>query len=83
MFAFAPTETVGNAPYLTTALGGIEIKVVDADLEAAQALLADINTADGPAPVERKPLSTIAGEVISTFGFGVPPASPPRRKKGA
>ncbi|MGH7004678.1 MAG: hypothetical protein ACREIP_12080 [Alphaproteobacteria bacterium] len=84
IYAFAALELPGNAPHLMTTLGGIEVKVVDSDLEAAKALLADIEAkAELLEPHAEKSawqiaLNAVAG-AASTFFFGVPPAPVPPR----
>jgi hypothetical protein len=88
IYAFAPTEMLGNAPQFMTAFGGIEIKVVERDLDAAKALLADVqaNAGTDEEPQPRSGWRILWNAVtgtVSTLLFGVPPApAPPKSQPG-
>ncbi|WP_295810620.1 hypothetical protein [uncultured Nitratireductor sp.] len=50
IYAFAATEFAGTVPYMRAPTEGIELKVVDTDLEAARELLTQIDADQSDSP---------------------------------
>ena len=83
IYAHAMTHFARNASHLMTAGGGIEVKVVDSDLEAARELIAAADHAEASAaahapskPFWKTVIDGLAG-LASVVFFGVPPAPTP------